>query len=61
MIYARQRSWSQPSRSNILEHNDVFSIERVALDLLKVHGLEAPLALGRNLFRGATIFDFGHI
>jgi len=44
-----------------LEHSDVFSIERVALDLLKVHGLEAPLALGRNLFRGATIFDFGHI
>jgi hypothetical protein len=43
------------------EHGDVFGIERVALDLLKVHGLKAPLARRRNLFGRETIFDFGHI
>jgi hypothetical protein len=43
------------------EHGDVFGIERVALDLLKVHGLKAPLARRGNLFRRETIFGFGHI
>ena len=42
------------------EHGNVFGIERVALDLLKMHSLKAPLARRGNLFRRETIFDFGH-
>jgi len=34
-----------------LEHCDVFGVERVALDLLKMHGLQPPLSRDCNLFQ----------
>ena len=42
------------------EHGDIFLVERIALDQLKVLRLEAPLTRFRNLFGGKAILDLGH-
>ncbi len=44
-----------------LEHGDVFLVERVPLDYLKMHRFKAPLAGRRNLLRGEAIFDLSHM
>ena len=43
-----------------LEHGDVFLVERIAFDQLKMQGLKAPLACRGNFVLSKSLFDLRH-